>query len=371
MAAVEVETLGVCVALDFHGRVQELGAPMRLDDSALDSCAPEVRDKWLVEAIRNQITYMCASVPFWEDRFTKANVEEKKIECLADLSQVPILTKAEFRATPPVQLLPDEALSKIKVGRWTSGTTGRPTVNFWSETDWSALVASLCRILQRQAPMRRPIAFNAFSQGHVTGPLFNAALRRLGAVVYDRSHHPEEQFSTLAQTELFDFDTLVLPAQSARGKGVGLINLLDDDPSFLLRNGVRWWMGSSGTFDTGLVNRVQEQGVQIISNLYGSSEFAPFALSCPENPGEFHVAQGHILAEVVDQSGRPVESGQFGGIVVTHLRGMNDNGQACLHEGTQILRLAAGDGATVFHEPCVCGLTTPRLRDIRRIGSPD
>jgi phenylacetate-coenzyme A ligase PaaK-like adenylate-forming protein len=203
--------------------------------------------------------------------------------------------------------------------------------------------------------MPRPVAFNAFSQGHVTGPLFHSALRRLGAVVYDRSHHPEELFSTLAQTELFDFDTLVLPAHAARGKGVGLLDLLDDDPEFLVRNGIRWWMGSSGTFDVETVNRAQDQGVQVVSNLYGSSEFAPFALSCPENPGEFHLAQGHVLAEVVDQSGRPVASGQFGRIVVTHLCGMNEDGQACLHRGTQILRLAAGDGATVFHEPCKCG----------------
>ena len=344
---------------------------MRLEDSAIDSCAAETRDRWLVDAVRKQITHMRATVPFWADRLTRAKVEVHRIKSLADLSQVPILTKAELRATPPLQLVPSEALSEIRVSRWTSGTTGQPTVNFWSETDWAALVASVSRILQRQAPMPRPVAFNAFSQGHVTGPLFHSALRRLGAVVYDRSHHPEEMFSTLAQTELFDFDTLVLPAHAARGKGVGLLDLLDDDPEFLVRNGIRWWMGSSGTFDAETVNRANDQGVQVVSNLYGSSEFAPFALSCPENPGEFHVAQGHVLAEVVDQSGRPVASGQFGRIVVTHLCGLNEDGQACPHRGTQILRLAGGDGATVFHEPCKCGLTTPRLREIRRIDEPE
>ena len=36
------------------------------------------------------------------------------------------------------------------------------------------------------------------------------------------------------------------------------------------------------------------------------------------------------------------------------------------HGGTQILRLAAGDGATFLSEPCTCGLTTPRLRGVQR-----
>jgi phenylacetate-CoA ligase len=343
---------------------------MRLDDSTLDSTPPEARDAWLVEAVRDQIAFMRAKVPFWRERLSKAAVDERKIESLADLACVPILAKEELRAIRPAVLVPGENLLELEICRWTSGTSGQPTVNFWSETDWAALVASTARMLGRQAPMKSPTVFNAYSHAHVTGPLYNGAFRQLGAVVYDRSHHPEELFSTLAQTELFDFDTLVLPGRTTRGKGVGLANLLDEDPKLLVRGGVRWWVGSSGTFDAETVERAQEQGVQVVSNLYGSSEFGLFAISCPKSPGDYHVAQGHVLVEVVDQSGKPVENGQFGRIVVTHLCGMDENGQARIHGGTQILRLAAGDGATFLSDPCACGLTTPRLRGVKRVSSP-
>jgi hypothetical protein len=205
------------------------------------------------------------------------------------------------------------------------------------------------------------------SQGHVTGPVFNAALRELGAVVFDRSHHAEELFPTLAQADLFDFNTLALPGETARSKGVGLVNMLDQDPGFLVRHGVKWWFGSSGTFGQEIMARARDQGVTSISNLYGSSEFAPFAVSCSVNPEEFHISQGHVLVEIVDEAGKAVENGQFGHIVVTHLCGMDNNGQACNHRGTQILRLAAGDGAIFIAEPCACGLTTPRLRNIKRV----
>lgn len=340
---------------------------MQLNDSTLDSVDPETREAWLLEAVRAQITYMRATVPFWHERLSNAAVDEHGFESLADLASVPIFTKDELRAAPPAALLPSDTRAELKICRWTSGTSGRPTVNFWTETDWAALVAVTARMIGRQAPMQGPTVFNAYSQAHVTGPLYNAALRQLGAVVYDRSHHAEESFSTLEQIGLFAFDTLILPAKSTRGKSVGLADLLDQDPTLLARNQVRWWIGSSGTFDTDTVERAQGQGVQVVSNLYGSSEFALFAISCSEERGDYHVAQGHVLVEIVDQSGTPVETGQFGRIVVTHLCGMDESGKARNHGGTQMLRMAAGDGATLISEPCTCGLTTPRLRGIRRV----
>jgi len=342
---------------------------MRLDDPALDVISPQVRNAWLVEAVRNQIAYMRAEVPYWQQRLARAAVDEGSIETLADLARVPILTKDELRALRPAALLPEKNLPSLQISRWTSGTSGQPTVNFWSESDWTALVAATSRMLARQAPMTRPTAFNAYSHAHVTGPLFHDALRRLGGVVYDRSQHAEEFFSTLAQTELFDFDTLVLRVGNVGGKSIGLTNLLDDDPTFLARHGVRWWIGSSGTIGTESMDRVRQQGVEMISDLYGSSEFAVFAISCPEAPDDYHVAQGHVLVEVVDETGVPVANDQFGRIVVTHLRGTDANGDACVHGGTQILRLANGDGATFLGEPCACGLTTPRLRDVQRVGT--
>jgi len=340
---------------------------MKLNDVALDELASNRRDALLVEWLRRQLVFMRTHVPFWRDRLAKAGVTEDSIQSLADLVRIPIFSKEDLRAARPVSLLPDLATSSPHVGRWTSGTSGRPTVNFWSRTDWAALVASTGRMLARHSPVRAPIVFNGYSQGHLTGPLYDAALRRLGATVYDRSHHPEDFFSTVAQMDLFDFDTLVLPARATRGKGAGLADLLEKDSSLLARHGVRWWIGSSGTFDEPTVQRARAQGVESVSNLYGSSEFGIFAISCVKTPGEFHVSQGHVLVEVIDETGNPVQNGDQGRIVVTHLCGMEEDGHARPHAGTQILRLATGDAGTLLTGTCECGLTAPRLRDIRRV----
>ena len=344
---------------------------MKLDDPAFDTIASSSRDAFLLERLRHQIAFMRANVPFWRARLTAAAVDEDRIQTTADLARIPILSKDELRATRPAALLPDRALSDLQVCRWTSGTTGRPTVNLWTTSDWAALVASTARMLVRQAPMQAPTVFNGYSHGHLTGPLYNAALRRLGGVVYDRSHHPEELFSTVAQMDLFDFDTLILPGRTTHGKGAGLGDLLDEDPELLARHGVRWWIGSSGTFDPRFRMIAREQGVESVSNLCGASEFGLFAISCSKIPGDYHVAQGHVLLEVVDQSGAPVENGRSGRIVVTHLCGMDENREARTHGGTQILRLAGGDGATLLSDSCDCGLTAPRLRGVQRLKTRD
>jgi phenylacetate-coenzyme A ligase PaaK-like adenylate-forming protein len=80
----------------------------------------------------NQIAFMRGANPFWNERLTRAAVDETKIAGFGDLALIPILTKEELRSLRPSVLLPQNMDGDIAIGRWTSGTSGRPTVNFWS-----------------------------------------------------------------------------------------------------------------------------------------------------------------------------------------------------------------------------------------------
>jgi phenylacetate-coenzyme A ligase PaaK-like adenylate-forming protein len=114
----------------------------------------------------------------------------------------------------------------------------------------------------------------------------------------------EEQFPTLAQMELFDFNTLVLPESATRGRGIGIT--------------------------------------------------------------DFHVSQGCVYVEVVNDNGRPVAHGESGRVDVTRLSGTDERGERLPNTGTQIFRLAIGDSATWITDPCPCGLTTPHMRAVQR-----
>lgn len=56
---------------------------MRLDDPTLGSTAPVARDAGFVQAVRQQIAFVRARVPFWGDRLAKAAVDVHKIERLS------------------------------------------------------------------------------------------------------------------------------------------------------------------------------------------------------------------------------------------------------------------------------------------------
>jgi hypothetical protein len=46
-----------------------------------------------------------------------------------------------------------------------------------------------------------------------------------------------------------------MPARTIRGKSVGIDTLLDHEPGLFERNTARWWVGSCGTFEPGVVNK--------------------------------------------------------------------------------------------------------------------
>lgn len=96
---------------------------MRLDDPTLDSIASETRDAFPIEAVRSQIAFMRAKVPYWRERLATTGVGETSIETMRDLGRFPVLSKEELRSIRPSALLPEGRLADMVVCRWTSGTS--------------------------------------------------------------------------------------------------------------------------------------------------------------------------------------------------------------------------------------------------------
>jgi hypothetical protein len=118
---------------------------------------------------------MRVAVPYWFQRLSSSRFNEEKIESLDDLAALPRLTKAEFRALQPMELVPQEVRPDVAVGRWTSGTTGRPTASFWTQSDWAGLISNTARIacLVGSHPPRspsRPLGSRASPLSHPEPP---------------------------------------------------------------------------------------------------------------------------------------------------------------------------------------------------------
>jgi phenylacetate-CoA ligase len=135
-------------------------------------------------------------------------------------------------------------------------------------------------------------------------------------------------------------------AQAMRDSGI--------DPS-----GLRLEIGLFGgePWTEGMRDQVEhELGLTAINN-YGLSEMCGpgVAAECSAQDG-LHVQEDHFLVEVVDpQSGEPLGDGQVGELVFTSLT----------KEAMPLIRYRTGDIGSIAAEPCACGRTTARLRDLR------
>lgn len=80
-----------------------------------------------------------------------------------------------------------------------------------------------------------------------------------------------------------------------------------------------------------------------VANGYGARDAGFIAHECPA--GKMHISAEDIIVELLDERGQPVEAGQTGEIVVTHLA----------TPGFPFIRYCTGDLAQLDPAPCPCG----------------
>ncbi|MDB4974951.1 MAG: hypothetical protein JWN48_3292 [Myxococcaceae bacterium] len=282
-----------------------------------------------------------------------------------ELEALPLLTKHELRALPPDDLLVEPGAAFHMV-RTTGGTTGSAVPIFWTRNDWRALVQALLRFcppLTSSEPGLR--VWNGYNQSHISGPCFDDLARALNATPIPRQHGASDR-DALAAIERMGATALIITPQSGSGKGGSLEDLLMEDSGFLARLRIRTLFVSSTALRPDLLEEVRQQGVSTIMNFYGSTEAPPAAVSCAHDPTVFHLSQGHVLVEIVDAQGRHVRHGERGSVVVSRIAAATQSGLAAAG-GTQLLRYAVGDTALFIDEPCGCGRSSPRIRDVERV----
>nr|WP_295930187.1 AMP-binding protein [uncultured Dyadobacter sp.] len=99
-----------------------------------------------------------------------------------------------------------------------------------------------------------------------------------------------------------------------------------------------------------LGKRITSQWEVKLYSTYASTEMGAAFTECGEGKGG-HLNPDLLILEVVDEDGRAVSDGEMGEVVVTTL-GV---------EGMPLLRYKTGDLCHVYHQPCACGRTSPRL----------
>ena len=283
---------------------------------------------------------------FYREKMDKAGVKPEDIQTLDDIRKLPMMVKTDLRDNYPDKLFvrPYEDLVRIHVS---SGTTGKPTVVGYTQTDLDNWALSLQRGMVSFGASKKDVLQNAHGYGLFTGGIgVHEAATKLGLTVI-----PASTGNTNRQIDML----CDLPVTLFAGTPSYLFHIADvcDQKGIDIRRDTKLHMAISGgePWSESMRQKLYERTGIKMYNCYGASEFyGPMFLECTEQNG-FHIWGDLALIEILDEQGNPVKEGERGAIVITMLK----------KEAFPLIRYKIGDVSSLTWEKCKCGRTHPRL----------
>jgi len=308
-----------------------------------------------LERLRATVTNAYNNVPMHRARLDAAGVSPEDLASLADLERLPFTNKADLRDHYPFGLFarPRSALARLHAS---SGTTGKPTVVGYTETDLDHWADLMARSLACGGARPGDLVHNAYGYGLFTGGLgAHYGAERLGATVVPMSGGSTERQIAL----ILDFGARVLCATPSYA--LAMAEVAEQQGVDLTKSTLDIGMFGAEPWSDAMRREIEARlGLKAI-DIYGLSEIMGPGVACEcECQAGLHAWEDHFLFEVIDpESGRAVREGQVGELVITTLT----------KEALPMLRYRTRDITKVTTAPCDCGRT--HLRILRITGRND
>ena len=268
-----------------------------------------------------------------------------QLSSLSELQNLPFTTPEMLSAHPGRFLATSQSEIQRVISGATSGTTGPAKRVFYTAADTAHTVgfftAGISEMLS--AGEKCLIAF-PFTGPFGLGDLIAQAVERLGGIPvragFGQSWQDLMDLVRETQAETYiGFPVMLLGLARLYGGGFP----------------IRRALVSGDACPAGVMEALELQLGSRLYPHYGCRECGlGGAVTCQAFEG-MHLRENHILAEIVDDAGKPVPDGQYGELVITTI-GM---------EAMPLLRYRTGDD-TRFLPPCPCGGVTKRLDVVSR-----
>ncbi|GAB6856720.1 phenylacetate--CoA ligase PaaK [Microbacterium xylanilyticum] len=269
-----------------------------------------------LERLQWSVHHAYENVPFYRQAFQQAGIHPDDVRSLADVARLPFTTKNDLREYYPFGMFA-VPMADVRRIHASSGTTGRPTVVGYTQTDldnWADLIA---RSLTAAGVRPGWKVHNAYGYGLFTGGLgAHAGIERLGATVI-----PMSGGQTAKQVQLirdFEPDAIMCTPTYLLTIADAMEEAGMDPRATSLKVGI---LGAEPW--TNEMRHQIEQRLNIDAvDIYGLSEVmgpgvAMEAAATKDGP---HIWEDHFLPEIIDpESGEPVPDGEPGELVFTSL----------------------------------------------------
>jgi phenylacetate-CoA ligase len=316
-------------------------------NTKMETMDHSVRASLQLYRLKELAWYVYENVPFYRKKFDEKGVHPRDIRTLEDIRLLPMTTKTDLRDNYPYGLfaVPMEKIVRIHAS---SGTTGKPTVVGYTQSDiqvWSEVMA---RSLTSAGATRHSIIQNAYGYGLFTGGLgVHYGAETIGATVI-----PISGGNTARQLlVLEDFGTDMITctpsyslylAEEAHKKGLKLERL-----------NLKYGLFGAEPWSEAMRDEIEKRLPIKAINIYGLSEIIGpgVACECLEQKG-LHIYDDHFYPEILNPAtGEPVAPGEQGELVITTLT----------KEGIPLIRYRTRDLTRFLPGECPCGRTHPRI----------
>ncbi|MDR2071886.1 MAG: phenylacetate--CoA ligase [Spirochaetaceae bacterium] len=305
------------------------------------------RKKLQLANLKNLVEILYNRVPFYRKKMAALGVSSRDIHSLGDIEKLPFTTKDDLRELYPHGLLacPKDRIVEVHMS---SGTTGKPVVDEYTQNDINIWRESMARTMAAAGCTRDDIVQNCYGYGLFTGgPGAHYGAMTLGAEVL-----PMSSGNTARQLMVMqDFGSTMLTctpsyalymAEEAADAGLDLHKLPISKGCF----GAEPWSEN-------MRKEIEGRYGMKAYDIYGLTEIIGPGVSfeCEAQNG-LHINEDLFYPEIIDpESGKILPRGEKGELVFTTLT----------KEGTPLLRYRTRDITYFIDEPCPCGRTTARM----------
>ncbi len=313
-----------------------------------DHMPPQRLGKFQKEALREAVTRAYEKSPFYRQKMSDAGVKPQDFNNLSDLAKMPFTTRDELRKDPWALLACDKKdISVIHVSTGTTGGQPIYTIQSWKEYYLTTSVnyprlqpieqEDLCFVALPYEMSAAGLDFHTrFLAGHQAAVV---AAGKGGAY-----STPEKTIKLIRDLR----PTIVVTSPS---HAITLAEAADAASFDLTGLGLKkMWLAGEGC-SPAFRNRIQKTWGAPVNFNYGATECGIIGIECDTHHG-YHIAQGHVLVEIVDpKTGQVLKPGEVGELVITCL----------LRFDTPLIRYRTQDLGCLEPRPCPCGVPLERF----------
>lgn len=312
----------------------------------------EIREIQL-HKLKEQVQWTYERVAPYRAKMDEIGLKPEHIKSLDDLGRLPFIVKKDFHDTYPYGLFAVSADELVRIHA-SSGTTGKPTVVGYTQSDLDNWTETVSRIACLGGASSKDVVQICFGYGMFTGALgLHFGLSNIGAAVAPTSSgNTEKQLMFMR-----DLGTTLLVATPSYALHIAEVaHSIGIDPQKDLKVKIGLFGGE------GMTEAMRQEMYKLwgpdfkATQNYGMSELNGPGVSgeCLELTG-MHICEDHFIAEIINpETGEVLPEGEQGELVITCLT----------KKALPMIRYRTRDITRLHSEPCKCGRTTTRMENL-------